>query len=623
MMALVPNPMDDSDSNHPARSSDGDGEDHGDMFDRDQNCDDSDHLPRKETNPTPLVNNERGEQSDEDEDEPSVYTCPICLCELAVIRSEGSDSEEINDADVPIFTLACQHKYCLPCLHEYVRSKLVGGDLQISCCHLHPTDTEEEEEDVCNAAIARCDIKRLIHMDYLRRHSYVSTWSRHQSTAQDANKTASDELWAKFKKLEFDRLHGKDAVRRCPTCDEAALFDVDAMKCHQAKFESIRTENATAGSAPTEARSNNVSGFSRFFRSRHRQVSNNTAAEVIAESAAAATATTTTTAAATTGTTADDASNNAEESPAGEGDEEQPTVVETEGDLDSEEVANVQIAENCLVKSKSPVITCRSCTTEFCYFHSNAHQGKSCFAYQNETFQADRTNVEFAARVLRAKPCPNCGISVSKEGGCNQMKCSSCNTSFCWLCSEIIDDGPFPDHFRWWNISGCPNMQLDESEQPKTCTLVCARVLSFLQLLILGVPSIALAIVSMIVCPCMVPGCGSNMRDRVINCVSFWGSFLSSLIMLPFTFLGMLLAASLYCFVGTVKFCLKIPRNDNDSTSGQSDDQTERRNSPVDNVTIHQASTEELLRELEILFGRLEEGSFREGTELASVASSA
>eukprot|EP00573_Skeletonema_grethae_P008945 CAMPEP_0201692226 /NCGR_PEP_ID=MMETSP0578-20130828/5187_1 /ASSEMBLY_ACC=CAM_ASM_000663 /TAXON_ID=267565 /ORGANISM="Skeletonema grethea, Strain CCMP 1804" /LENGTH=605 /DNA_ID=CAMNT_0048177575 /DNA_START=9 /DNA_END=1826 /DNA_ORIENTATION=+ len=603
MEAMVPIPiMEDSDCNHPARSSGGggggDGDGHVAVDQRDQNCDDGD---QKETIPTPLVDNERSEPCDEDKDELSVYTCPICLCELDAIRSEGSDSEEINDADIPIFTLACQHKYCLPCLHEYVRSKLVGGDLQISCCHLHPTATDEEKEDLCNVAIARCDIKRLIHMDYLRRHSYVSAWSgKHQSTtAQDPNKTASDELWEKFKKLEFDRLHGKDAVRRCPTCDEAALFDVDAMKRHQAKFESIRTENATRVSAPTQTRSNNVS--SRFFRSnRQTQDSNNTA-----------TATTTT----------DDASNNAEESPADEDDEEQPTVLETEGDLDSEEVVDAQIAENCLVKSKSPVITCRSCTTEFCYFHSNAHQGKSCFAYHNETLQADRTNIEFATRVLRAKPCPNCGISVSKEGGCNQMKCSSCNTNFCWLCSEIIDDGPFPDHFRWWNISGCPNMQLDERDQPNTCTVVFARVLSFLQLLILGVPSIALAVVSMIVCPCMIPGCGSNMRDRVINCVSFWGSFLSSLIMLPFTLLAMLLVASLYCFVAAITFCLKIPKN-NDSTSGQRVDQTARRTSPIDNVAIHQASTEELLRELEILFGRLEEGSFREGTELAPAASS-
>lgn len=23
-----------------------------------------------------------------------------------------------------------------------------------------------------------------------------------------------------------------------------------------------------------------------------------------------------------------------------------------------------------------------------------------------------------------------------------------------------IDDGAFPEHFRWWNLNGCPNMQV-------------------------------------------------------------------------------------------------------------------------------------------------------------------
>eukprot|EP00984_Skeletonema_dohrnii_P002574 scaffold903_cov123-Skeletonema_dohrnii-CCMP3373.AAC.2 len=612
--------MEDSDSNHLIVSSGGD--DGGmEAVQSEQLSDDSgDGLHRED--PDPPVE-EMSEPPGDEVEEHYSYTCPICLCELAVIRNEGSDSEETNETGDPIFTLsACQHKYCLPCLHEYVKSKLVEGNLEISCCHFRPTATDEKEVDICNIAIARCDIKRLIHMDYFRRNSYASDWisdKKGKSTAQDANKSASNELWAKFKKLEFDRLHGKDAVRRCPACDEAALFDVDAMKRHQTEFESIPTESATSNSAPAGASSNNISGLDRFFRRiRQTQDSNNTA-----------TTTTTTTADNTSNNAeenpADNTSNNAEENPADKEDEEQPAVLEPKGDLHSEEVADVQIAEkNSLVKSKSPVITCGSCSTEFCYFHSNAHQGQSCLAYHAATSEADRTNAEFATRVLRVKPCPNCGISVSKEGGCNQMKCSSCNTHFCWLCSAIIDDGPFPDHFRWWNINGCPNMQLDESTEPRRCTLVGARVLSVLQLLILGVPAVALSIVSMLICPCMVPGCGSNMRERVINCVSFYGSCLSTLIMLPFTLLGMLLVACLYCFVAAISCCVKIPKN-NDAASGQRGNQTVRRTGPAANVTAQQPSTEltstaELIRELENIFGRLEEGSLREGAERASAA---
>ena len=544
-------------------------------------------------------------EADRDDETRFSYTCPICLCEYAAIRKkEGpdsdSDSEETNQATdneyqlvyspenrIPIFTLAatCQHKYCAPCLHAYAQSKLVGGDMEISCCHFHPTASDERDVGRCNVALAKCDIERLIHMEYFRRNSYVSDWI---NTAQDCNRAASDELWKKYKKLEFDRLHDKDAVRRCPTCDEASLFDVNAMKRYQTKFESISTESATSGvSAGARA------SFDRFFGIiRQTQDSNNT-------------------------TPAYNVSSGADGNQAAEEDEEQPTVLEPEGGLHSEESASEQIAEISLVKSKSPVITCSSCSSEFCYFHSNAHQGQSCLAYHAATSAADRTNAEFATRVLRAKPCPNCGISVSKEGGCNQMKCSSCSTHFCWLCGTIVDDGPFPDHFRWWNLSGCPNMQLDESTEPMRCTLVGARVISVLQLLILGVPAVALSIVSMLICPCMVPGCGSNMRERVINCVSFWGSCLSTIIMLPFTCLGMLLVASLYCFVAAISLCFKIPRN-NDGTSRQRGNQPVIR-APAENETAQQSSaTEELIRELENIFGRMEEGTLHEGVDLAS-----
>ncbi len=589
--------MEGSDDHSSSSSNGGDGDREADL--REQDSEEIGHLHREENDPKPkddagvnitLDINPLDDETSKpcDEDALCTYTCPICLCELAVIRKEGSDSEEINEAGIPIFKLSCQHKYCSTCLHEYVKSKLMGGDLKISCCHSHPTAADEKEADLCNVTIARCDIKRLLHMDYFRSNSYVSDWI--QSTAQDAKKTMRVDLWEKFEKLEFDNFHGKNSVRRCPTCDEAALFDIEAMKRHQAKFESIHTDSATSGSVPSGRGSNYAAGFDRFFRSiRQTQESSNN----------------------TTTTTAADASSNAEEKPV---DEEQPTVSDSEEDHHS--------AENGLVKSKSPVITCGLCRTEFCYFHSNAHEGQSCLAYHEATLGADRTNLEFAARVLRAKPCPNCGISVTKEGGCNQMKCSSCNTHFCWLCSAIVDDGPFPDHFRWWNLKGCPNMQLDESTEPRMCTRVFAKVLSVLQLIILGVPSVALSIISMLICPCLVPGCGSNMRERVRNCVSFWGSCLSTVIMLPFTLLGLLIAASFYCFVAAIMCCLKIPKN-NDVALGQRGNQTARHTAPADNnVAAQQASIEELIREIENIFGRLEEDSIQGGVEQLTSAES-
>jgi len=32
------------------------------------------------------------------------------------------------------------------------------------------------------------------------------------------------------------------------------------------------------------------------------------------------------------------------------------------------------------------------------------------------------------------RPCPQCGVSIEKRGGCNHVHCSHCHTNFCWAC---------------------------------------------------------------------------------------------------------------------------------------------------------------------------------------------
>ena len=36
--------------------------------------------------------------------------------------------------------------------------------------------------------------------------------------------------------------------------------------------------------------------------------------------------------------------------------------------------------------------------------------------------------------VMVASPCPNCGIMVSKNGGCPHMKCVMCSHEYYWRC---------------------------------------------------------------------------------------------------------------------------------------------------------------------------------------------
>jgi hypothetical protein len=126
--------------------------------------------------------------------------------------------------------------------------------------------------------------------------------------------------------------------------------------------------------------------------------------------------------------------------------------LEMRADETCHQIEAEQSKSPALLKSTTPCVSCPACSTDFCYFHANAHSSgcSSCIAYHKMSVELDRANTEYVSRTLRAKPCPKCGIPVSKEGGCNQIKCGSCGTHFCWICGAIVDDGAFPEHFRWW-----------------------------------------------------------------------------------------------------------------------------------------------------------------------------
>jgi hypothetical protein len=49
------------------------------------------------------------------------------------------------------------------------------------------------------------------------------------------------------------------------------------------------------------------------------------------------------------------------------------------------------------------------------------------------------------------KPCPKCGVAIYKleDGSCNHMKCSVCQTEFCWLCLKEVND------MHFFSPSGC------------------------------------------------------------------------------------------------------------------------------------------------------------------------
>jgi len=483
-------------------------------------------------------------------------------------NSSRNDAQDVHNQKQHIFELsACHHQFCTVCLRAYVRSKLLDGVVDIPCCHFKLSNDEEDFKP-CNILIEEADIYNLLHKNNMEDDinsnsiddsywcrdecSYNSCSSNETNTTQ--RNIGPNDLWIKYNKLKFDKRYGKDAVRRCPNCDLARLFDEESMKLYKANY--LTDSSAAVNTSTTSAA-------------------------------------------------------------AGRGNMNEPTFAEEGKYPEDDDIAQV-LAESSQsernTKSTTPLVCCRSCNTEFCYFHSNAHSTKTgqpttiehCIEYHKKSLDNDQANVDYAVNTLRSKPCPSCGMAVSKEGGCNQMKCPSCNTHFCWLCGAVVDDGAFPAHFRWWNLKGCANMQLDESDQPTSCTKWGAKILSILQILVLGIPAVALTIVTCLICPCFVPGCGRSARERVMNMVSFWGSALSTLIMLPFTCLGMLLVSLLYFFVATitcfVKICSRVrtPTPNRTTTTGNAPGNS---NEPAANIPL----PEQLLAEINELL-RMEEG---------------
>lgn len=147
-----------------------------------------------------------------------------------------------------------------------------------------------------------------------------------------------------------------------------------------------------------------------------------------------------------------------------------------------------------------------------------------------------------------AKPCPQCQSPCEKAGGCNQMRCVSCGAHFCWLCGQRVDQGTFPSHFQWWNMKGCPNMQMQEStEAPPASHMRLMRILSAVQVVVLGPAALALGLAFYVAfLPCfLLQWCQTRrteeLQTQFTGCVSFWGNALLALCVAPFLLLLLLL----------------------------------------------------------------------------------
>jgi hypothetical protein len=60
-------------------------------------------------------------------------------------------------------------------------------------------------------------------------------------------------------------------------------------------------------------------------------------------------------------------------------------------------------------------IVCAGCSHEYCFFHSNAHEGQSCKDYARRMRHEEALNDRAVKRV--SKKCPGCQAATEKAGG--------------------------------------------------------------------------------------------------------------------------------------------------------------------------------------------------------------
>lgn len=91
--------------------------------------------------------------------------------------------------------------------------------------------------------------------------------------------------------------------------------------------------------------------------------------------------------------------------------------------------------------------TCDHCETSFCCLcgdlYTLDHSKMKCGEYKKWKHENDDETKAlekfFKSERDRGyiKPCPNCKRNVEKKGGCSDMKCTNCDTRFCWICLNI------------------------------------------------------------------------------------------------------------------------------------------------------------------------------------------
>lgn len=87
--------------------------------------------------------------------------------------------------------------------------------------------------------------------------------------------------------------------------------------------------------------------------------------------------------------------------------------------------------------TKNDILTCNTCGAQSCLPCDRPHHpGETCagFRARRARQQGAEETASLAQIQTSCKPCPKCGKNIEKLGGCDQVACTQCGESFCWLC---------------------------------------------------------------------------------------------------------------------------------------------------------------------------------------------
>ena len=97
------------------------------------------------------------------------------------------------------------------------------------------------------------------------------------------------------------------------------------------------------------------------------------------------------------------------------------------------------------------------CRAEHCNSCKRAwHPGKSCQEFARESGEDSSGISEELKMRMGTKNCPSCEAIIQKtsdDGSCNQVVCTVCKTSFCWLCGKPVTEMHYMRYARLLNES--------------------------------------------------------------------------------------------------------------------------------------------------------------------------